>query len=475
MARPRIPLHAATRTRAAAEHAPRLVVGQAGAVLGLAWACGRALGFLVCGATRRRRRRRLRQLSRRPGGGPHPGSRSCPVNTDAVPGAVNGLLGRFAAANAVAFDGTDLPRAHVTGTPVRPELASLDRTPGGQAHSREVLGLPGDRETVGAVGGRWARGDQSRRVRPRSGLEAPGGVRCTTSPAGVTTSRSPWPPGPVGNPGAGAGGDPDGLCYRVVPFEDKMPDLYRAADVCVTRAGAMTVAELLVAGVPAILVPLPGAPGTTRRAMPRRWWAWGQPCTSPIPSAPAARLAEELDALLRDPERLAAMGEAARRHAHPTRRPASPNWSTPMPADRAGPGRRLTAPQRVHVVGIGGAGMSAIALVLRAMGHTVSGSDLKDSPVAERLRSHGIAVAVGHRPEHVAGADVLTFSPAVPPENPELVEARAAGSGSPSDPRCWPPSAPPGAVSPSREPTGRRRRPPCCRSSSSKPGCDPPS
>ena len=41
--------------------------------------------------------------------------------------------------------------------------------------------------------------------------------------------------------------------------------------------------------------------------------------------------------------------------------------------------------------------MSAIALVLRDMGHTVSGSDLKDSPVAERLRSHGIAVAVGHR------------------------------------------------------------------------------
>ena len=42
--------------------------------------------------------------------------------------------------------------------------------------------------------------------------------------------------------------------------------------------------------------------------------------------------------------------------------------------------------------------MSAIALVLRAMGHAVSGSDLKDSPVAERLRSHGITVAVGHRP-----------------------------------------------------------------------------
>jgi UDP-N-acetylmuramate--alanine ligase len=72
--------------------------------------------------------------------------------------------------------------------------------------------------------------------------------------------------------------------------------------------------------------------------------------------------------------------------------------------------------------------MSAIALVLRAMGHRVSGSDLKDSPVAERLRSHGISVAVGHRPENVAGAEAVTFSPAVPAENPELRRARAQGT-----------------------------------------------
>ena len=71
--------------------------------------------------------------------------------------------------------------------------------------------------------------------------------------------------------------------------------------------------------------------------------------------------------------------------------------------------------------------MSAIALVLRAMGHTVSGSDLKDSPVAERLRSQGITVAVGHTPENVGGADAVTSSPAVQAENPELAHARALG------------------------------------------------
>ncbi len=101
-----------------------------------------------------------------------------------------------------------------------------------------------------------------------------------------------------------------------------------------------------------------------------------------------------------------------------------------MPADTGSPGAALDlgARQRIHIVGIGGAGMSAIGLVLRAMGHTVSGSDLKDSPVAERLRSHGITVAVGHRRENVADADAVTYSPAVPAENPELVEARARGT-----------------------------------------------
>ena len=95
-----------------------------------------------------------------------------------------------------------------------------------------------------------------------------------------------------------------------------------------------------------------------------------------------------------------------------------------MPADAA---LDLTQAQRIHIVGIGGAGMSAIALVLRDMGHHVTGSDLKDSPVAERLRSHGITVAVGHAASNVADVDAVTSSPAVQPENAELAEARARG------------------------------------------------
>ena len=64
--------------------------------------------------------------------------------------------------------------------------------------------------------------------------------------------------------------------------------------------------------------------------------------------------------------------------------------------------------------------MSAIATVLAAMGHTVTGSDLRRSPVTDRLASQGIVVAIGHRAEQVGEADLVTASPAVAPDNPEL-------------------------------------------------------
>ncbi len=92
------------------------------------------------------------------------------MTTDAVPGAVNGLLGRFAAANAVAFEGTGLPRAHVTGTPVRPELTALDCSPAASVRSRAELGLPIDRQTVASVGGSLGARRLNRAVAELAGL-----------------------------------------------------------------------------------------------------------------------------------------------------------------------------------------------------------------------------------------------------------------------------------------------------------------
>ena len=87
----------------------------------------------------------------------------------------------------------------------------------------------------------------------------------------------------------------------------------------------------------------------------------------------------------------------------------------------------LSRQGRYHVVGVGGPGMSAIALTLAEMGHAVSGSDLREVPVLDRLRTAGIAVQVGHDRAHVDGVDAVTSSTAVPASNIELVAAAAAG------------------------------------------------
>ena len=87
----------------------------------------------------------------------------------------------------------------------------------------------------------------------------------------------------------------------------------------------------------------------------------------------------------------------------------------------------LSRQRRVHVVGVGGPGMSAIAQVLHAMGNKVSGSDIKESPTIERLRDLGIAINIGHSEQIVHGCDAVTASTAIPMSNIELVSAGALG------------------------------------------------
>ena len=83
--------------------------------------------------------------------------------------------------------------------------------------------------------------------------------------------------------------------------------------------------------------------------------------------------------------------------------------------------------QHIHMIGIGGAGMSAIATVLLEMGYKVSGSDLKDSDVVSSLMRKGAEVHIGHAASHVAGANQVVFSSAIPQDNPEIREAKGLG------------------------------------------------
>jgi UDP-N-acetylmuramate--alanine ligase len=80
--------------------------------------------------------------------------------------------------------------------------------------------------------------------------------------------------------------------------------------------------------------------------------------------------------------------------------------------------------QRVHFIGIGGIGMSGIAEILLNLGYPVSGSDLKRSPVTERLSALGATIFEGHEAANVVGASVVVVSSAVNESNPEVVEAR---------------------------------------------------
>ena len=82
---------------------------------------------------------------------------------------------------------------------------------------------------------------------------------------------------------------------------------------------------------------------------------------------------------------------------------------------------------RVHLVGIGGAGLSAIARILLARGVVVSGSDAHESTTLQALRDLGAVVHVGHRAEQVRDVDTLVVSTAVREGNPEVVAAREAG------------------------------------------------
>lgn len=85
----------------------------------------------------------------------------------------------------------------------------------------------------------------------------------------------------------------------------------------------------------------------------------------------------------------------------------------------------LTCPlQKIHFIGIGGIGMSAIAEMLLDLGFAVQGSDAKESANTQRLRQNGIPVFIGHDASHIVDVDAVVISSAITEKNPELAEAR---------------------------------------------------
>jgi len=276
------------------------------------------------------------------------------VNVDAVPGGANGVSGGLPTASAVGWEGTPLPRAVVTGTPVRPEIAAVERSSSARSAARELLGLAPGRSVVVVFGGslgarqinravdgaarRWATRDDlaiyhivGRRDWPAyttdpgvERLESPGsrarsapGNESGSASGNGSGSESDGVSGSESDRASGSASGPDGLDLVRVPYEQRMAAVYAAADVVVCRAGAMTVAELAAAGVPSVLVPLPGAPGDHQTANARVLERAGAAVLLPDPDCTPAGLAGAVEALLADPDRLATMGRAAASVARP--------------------------------------------------------------------------------------------------------------------------------------------------------------
>ena len=227
------------------------------------------------------------------------------VEQNAVPGSANRLLGRFARASAVSFPGTDLPRSVVTGNPVRPEILGADRSAAGRAAARAALGLPEGRRVVAVTGGSLGALRINRAV---LGTVQRWADRTDLAVRHAVGARD-WDLVEGGQPTLPADGA--GLVYQPVRYEDRMELLLAAADVLVCRAGGNTVAEVAVVGVPAVLVPLPNAPGDHQTANARALADAGAAVLVPDGELDADRLVAEVEKLLADDTRLAAMGAAA--------------------------------------------------------------------------------------------------------------------------------------------------------------------
>ena len=218
---------------------------------------------------------------------------------NAAPGLANRIAVRLGARAAVSLPGTPLPDAVVTGNPVRAAVVAVERQPspdrplvavfGGSLGARRI------NEAAAELYGLW---------RARRGLV----IHHVSGSAGHEAAEAAW---------LAARRDGDALDYRLFRYEDDMPGLYATTTIAVCRAGATTVAELAAAGVPSVLVPLPGAPGDHQTRNAEALVAAGAAVLVTDADCTGARLAAELEPLLADPARLQAMSAAARTLARP--------------------------------------------------------------------------------------------------------------------------------------------------------------
>lgn len=361
------------------------------------------------------------------------------------PGLANRIAARFAAAVGISFAGSESnfrARVVLTGNPVRSRVASVDKTADRDEGLDAFELAPGRRTLLIAGGSQGARSINEAMLgayeqwRDRDLVQ----VLHLVGPKNIDSAQHRMEE---------MRGADDRIIWRLVPFTDRIHLAYAVADLAVCRAGATTIAELAATGVPAILVPFPYALDEDQLHNGEAAAASGGAEVIPDSEIQTPGSLARIEALLFDKTRLAEMSQAVRRlhiadaaerladlveQAATGSRPQDPAHSSAAAVTAAGPplravsDARLGLPwRRVHMVGVGGAGMSAIARILIQAGIEVTGSDLSDSRTIDALRALGMRVQVGHSPEQVGNSEVVIYSSAVPPENVELSRARSMG------------------------------------------------
>jgi undecaprenyldiphospho-muramoylpentapeptide beta-N-acetylglucosaminyltransferase len=223
---------------------------------------------------------------------------------NAAPGVANRVAVRLGARAAVSLPDTGLRHAVVTGNPVRAELVGIRRPSTAELAARGPLVLAAFGGSLGARRINDAVLDLYDRWRHRTDVA----VHHVCGPRNhadcLETLERRRRPG-------------DTLDYTLVAYEHEMGALYGRAALAVCRAGAVTVAELAVVGLPAILVPLPAAPGDHQTRNAQSLALHGAALLLPDAECTADRLAERAGSLLAAPERLDAMSAACRALARP--------------------------------------------------------------------------------------------------------------------------------------------------------------
>lgn len=222
------------------------------------------------------------------------------VSYDRRPGLVSRVMARRAAACAVAYEGSTLPRAHVTGAPVRHEVLAVDRDRD-RKDARSKLDLPQDRFVFAVFGGSLGAQRLNEvvahtvdRLADQDGLV----IYHVVGERNIERAA----PARDGSPG---------IMYRVLGYEDRMPLVYAAADLMMTRAGAATIAELATVGMPALIVPWPGAADDHQLDNARELSDHDAAVLIEERDLTVDRLVAELERLMSSPSELAKMSAAA--------------------------------------------------------------------------------------------------------------------------------------------------------------------